>query len=167
MKSIVPTERCTDAPQDFDFLYGCWKIHNRRLRVPLSGSHDWYEFEATATEGPLLNGLANLEQFDAPDTPTGPIHAIAVRLYNVQTHAWSIYWAKEGDGSFGIPTVGGFKDGVGEFFDREEYNGRQIIVRFTWTRDGPSTCRFEQSFSLDDGTSWEPNWIMDFSRIGD
>jgi hypothetical protein len=28
------------------------------------------------------------------------------------------------------------KDGVGLFFDREEYNGRTILVRFTWTHSG-------------------------------
>ena len=167
MQTFVPTGADRDARHDFDFLFGHWRVHNRRLRDPLADPDEWYEFEATASERPLLGGLSNLEQFDAPDTPTGPIHAIAVRLYNIQSHAWSIYWAKEGDGSFGIPTVGGFKDGVGEFFDREEYKGRQINVRFRWTRDGSSTCRFEQSFSFDDGTTWVPNWIMDFTRIGD
>ena len=167
MITRVPTPGDIDARHDFDFLFGAWRVHNRRLRDPLSGSDEWYEFEATSTERPLLDGLANLEQFDAPDTPNGPLHAIAVRLFDVTSCQWSIYWAKSGDGSFGLPMVGWFKDGVGLFFDREEYQGRQIDVRFTWTHQGTSTCRFEQAFSLDEGTTWEPNWIMDFSRIGE
>jgi len=167
MKNVVPTTGNGDAGHEFDFLFGYWKIHNRRLRNPLTGSHEWYEFEAASTERPLLGGLANIEQYDAPKTPIGPIHAIAIRLYDAAAHRWSIYWVKEGRGSFDVPMVGGFKNGVGRFFDREEYEGRIIAVRFTWTHDGTTSCRFEQAFSPDDGAAWEPNWIMDFTRTGD
>lgn len=167
MRKSVPSAGDIDAGHEFDFLFGRWRVHNRRLRDPLTGSDAWYEFEATSSERPLLGGMGNLEQFDAPKTPTGPIHAIAVRLYDRRTHQWSIYWAKEGVGSFDIPMVGGFNGDVGQFYDREEFRGRQVIVRFTWTHEGSSTCRFEQAFSIDEGTTWEANWIMDFSRIGD
>lgn len=34
--------------RDFDFYIGTWAIHNRRLRKPLAGSTEWYEFEATS-----------------------------------------------------------------------------------------------------------------------
>ena len=53
------------------------------------------------------------------------------------------------------------KDGVGPFFDREEYNGRTILVRFTWTHSGGSSCRWEQAFSPDEGKTWEVNWTME------
>lgn len=36
-----------DGQYDFDFWVGTWKIHNRRLKHPLSGSNEWYEFEGT------------------------------------------------------------------------------------------------------------------------
>ena len=36
-----------DGQADFDFLIGSWKVHNRRLKKPLAGSTEWYEFEAT------------------------------------------------------------------------------------------------------------------------
>lgn len=154
-----------DGSHDFDFLFGRWKIHNRRLRHPLTGSDEWYEFESTATESPLLGGQANLEQYDAPETPTGPIHAIALRLYDSKSGQWSINWSTAGNGAFGTPTVGSFRDGIGLFFDREEYNGRTILVKFTWTHDGQSSCRWEQAFSSDDGKTWEVNWTMGFTRI--
>jgi hypothetical protein len=42
-----------DGRHDFDFLHGTWRIHNRRLRNPLTGSADWYEFEGRSIERPL------------------------------------------------------------------------------------------------------------------
>ena len=153
-----------DGRHDFDFLFGRWSVSNRRLRRPLSGSHEWYEFEAAASETPLLDGEANLEQWDAPDAPK-PIHALALRLYNRETGRWSIYWSNAGSGEFSIPTVGSFKDGVGLFYDREEFENRPILVRFRWSRQSDSACRWEQAFSIDDGKTWEDNWIMDFTRL--
>ncbi len=164
MSADVSSAAVADGRHDFDFLFGHWKIRNRRLRHPLTGSREWYEFDSTSSESPLLGGLANLEQYDAPETPTGPIHAVAMRLYDTKAGNWSIYWSTAGGGVFGVPTVGAFKDGAGLFFDREEYNGRSIQVRFTWKHDGPSSCRWEQAFSPDDGRSWEVNWIMNFTR---
>ena len=154
----------SSGAHDFDFLFGRWSVANRRRRNPLTGSDDWYEFSGMATEEPILGGLGNIEHWDAPDAPT-PIHAVAVRLYNEQTHQWSIYWSTAGSGSFLIPTVGSFENGVGTFYDREEYNGRPIVVRFLWTHENSTACRWEQAFSADDGTTWETNWIMDFSPL--
>jgi hypothetical protein len=152
-----------EARHDFDFLFGEWKVRNRRLRHPLTGSNEWHEFDSTCSERPILGGAANLEQYDAPDTPTGPIHAIAVRLFDAKWQQWSIYWSTVGTGSFLAPTVGSFENGVGTFYSREEYNGRVIVVRFTWTHNGDSRCRWEQAFSPDDRASWETNWTMEFT----
>lgn len=157
----------TDGSHDFDFLFGRWKVANRRLRHPLTGSSEWYEFEATSLESRILGGSGNLEQYDARNAPHGPIRAVAVRLYDEKTGQWSIYWSTAGSGTFATPTVGKFENGVGRFFDREEYDGRPIVVRFTWTHDGTSRCRWEQAFSSDDGATWETNWIMEFTRTGD
>jgi len=38
----------TTHAHDFDFYVGTWAIHNRRLRKPLAGCTDWYEFGATS-----------------------------------------------------------------------------------------------------------------------
>lgn len=37
-------------------------------------------------------------------------------------------------------------------------------VRFVWARLDADHARREQAFSADHGASWEPNWIMHFSR---
>jgi hypothetical protein len=148
----------------FDFLFGRWNVRNRRLRNPLTGSDDWYEFDSTASETPLLDGMGNLEQWDAPEAPTGPIHAVALRLFNAETAEWSIYWSTRGSGIFNPPVSGSFEGGVGTFVSREDYNGQPIVVRFTWSPIDETSARWEQAFSADDGATWEVNWIMDFSR---
>ncbi len=153
-----------DGRHDFDFLFGRWTIRNRRLPHPLMASTEWCEFASASSETPLLGGLANLGEHDAPDAPGTPIHAIAVRLSNTERHQWSINWSSSGTGGFGIATVGSFDGHVGLFYDHEEYNDRPIVVRFTWTQSDDAHCRWEQAFSADDGRGWEPIWVMDFAR---
>jgi hypothetical protein len=63
------------------------------------------------------------------------------------------------------PMIGKFKDGRGEFFDQEKFNGRAILVRNRFIDIKPEFSRFEQAFSNDGGTNWETNWIMTFTRI--
>ncbi len=62
------------------------------------------------------------------------------------------------------PTVGEFKDGRGEFYDQELFNGRAILVRFVITPVTADVCRFEQSFSDDGGKNWELNWVATDTR---
>jgi hypothetical protein len=57
------------------------------------------------------------------------------------------------------PATGGFKDGRGEFYNEDTYNGRAIFVRFVITKIADDQYRFEQSFSADGGKTWELNWI--------
>jgi hypothetical protein len=42
-----------------------------------------------------------------------------------------------------------------------------ILVRFVISDITPTSCRFEQSFSDDDGKTWEVNWIATDARIKD
>jgi hypothetical protein len=69
----------------------------------------------------------------------------------------------------GVPTIGEFKNGRGEFFDTEPSgpNGRSILCRFVWTNTNTDTPYFEQSFSEDGGKTWEVNWITDQTRVKD
>jgi hypothetical protein len=149
-----------DGQRDFDFEIGTWKIHLKRLLHPLSGSNTWVEFDGTSVTRKVWDGRANIEEFevDSPATNTH-IEGMTLRLYNPQSHEWRLYWANSKDGLLGLPMIGRFKNGRGEFYDQEEYEGRTIFVRYVWFDITPNSARFEQSFSIDGGKTWEPNWI--------
>jgi hypothetical protein len=63
------------------------------------------------------------------------------------------------------PTIGSFVDGVGTFYDQEDFDGRAVFVRFVITPLDADTIRFEQAFSVDGGRSWELNWIATDTRV--
>jgi len=153
-----------DEVHGFDFLHGQWRVHNRKLRRPLTGSTEWYEFEGRSTERPFWNGEGNLEEYEG-DSPDGKIRGLALRLYNRQSRQWSIHWSNSALGTLDRPMLGGFRNGQGEFYNMDQLDGgREILVRFLWTSSGHDTARWEQSYSDDGGRTWERNWIMDFSR---
>jgi len=168
-QSPNPTESSSksalrDEQHDFDFVEGTWKIHLKRLVDPLTGSTTWTEFDGTTTARRFWNGRGSFEEF-ASDGPSGHIEGITVRLYNQQSHQWSIYWANGKDGAISPPpTVGEFRNGVGEFYDQEAFNGRMIFVRYIWSQITPSSAHFEQAYSNDGGKTWEVNWITDQVR---
>ena len=96
---------------------------------------------------------------------TRHIEALNLRLYNPETHKWSLNFASSKGGTLGTPTVGEFKNGRGEFFDQEDFNGRSVLVRFIISDIKPESCKFEQSFSTDGGKTWEANWIAIDTRV--
>jgi hypothetical protein len=148
---------------DFDFLMGAWRIHSRRLRERLKGSTSWEEFTGRATARKILGGLGNMDEVTFERDP-GPLLGMTVRFYNPETRQWSIYWADSVNGFSPAPMVGEFKQGRGEFYDQETFEGRSIYVRFIWSGITATSCRWEQAFSADGGQTWETNWIMDFIR---
>ena len=153
-----------DGSRDFDFHIGTWKTHVRRLVHPLSGSTTWVKMDGITKVTKVWNGNANLVELEA-DGPAGHFQGLSLRLYNPQTHQWSLNFASSSDGTLTTPTVGAFKDGRGEFFDHEPFNGRQILVRFVISDITPTSCRFEQAFSADEGKTWEVNWVATDTRI--
>jgi hypothetical protein len=161
------TER--DGQHDFDFELGHWKIHLKKLVHPLTGSTTWVEFDGTSVTRKVWNGRSQLEEFET-DSPDGShIEGMTLRLYDPQTHQWSLYWATSKSATMGVPTIGKFKNGQGEFFDTEPAgpNGRAVLVRFIWSNTTTNMPHFEQSFSEDGGKTWEVNWITDQTRVGD
>lgn len=152
----VPAAR--DGQHDFDFEMGTWKTHLRRLQHPLTGSSTWVEYDGTSVVRKVWNGRANLVELEV-DGPAGHLEGLSLRLYNPQARQWSLNYANSSGGTMSQPTVGEFKNGRGEFFDQEAFNGRTILVRNIWSNITPDSCRFEQSFSDDGGKTWEVNWI--------
>ena len=162
-----PAER--DGQHDFDFELGTWNIHLKRRLHPLTGSTTWVEFDGTSVTRKVWDGRADLEEFETDSPGGGHIEGLTLRLYDPQTHQWSLYWATSKSGAMGAPTVGEFKNGRGEFFDTEPSgpNGRSILCRFVWSEITPNSAHFEQSFSDDGGKTWEVNWITDQTRVQD
>jgi hypothetical protein len=154
-----------NGEHDFDFEIGNWKTHISRLEHPLSGSTRWIEYEGTSVVRPLWNGRANTVELEV-DGPDGRhIQGLSLRLYNPRSGQWSLNYVNSASGAFGVPTVGRFEHGRGEFYDQEEFDGRMILVRNVWKSLTPDSCRFEQSFSDDGGKTWELNWVATDTRI--
>ena len=153
-----------DGQKDFDFEIGTWKTRLKRLQNPLSGSTTWIEYEGTTVVRKVWDGRANLVELDVKGA-AGRIEALSLRLYNPQSRQWSLNFASVNGGALSPPTVGGFKDGRGEFYNQETFNGRAILVRFIISDITADSCRFEQAFSDDGGKTWETNWIANDTRI--
>ena len=156
-----------DGQHDFDFALGTWKAHLRRLDHPLTGSNTWVEFDGTFVARRVWDGRAMIEEVEL-DSPGGHIEGLTLRLYNPQTHQWSIYWANSKNGVMDTsPQVGQFKNGRGEFYGTDTLNGKLIYVRFVWTNTNTNSPHFEQSYSDDGGKTWEVNWVTDQTRTPD
>ena len=154
-----------DGRNDFDFLIGTWRTHNRRLRERLKGSTEWEEFPGRFVVRKLLGGLGNLDEV-VLERPDGRTEAVTLRLFNPESRQWSIYWADSVTAVLQPPMIGEFKDGRGEFYDQEVFEGRAIYCRFIWSKITATSCRWEQAYSADGGVTWETNWIMEFTREG-
>ncbi len=163
---MTETAHAQGTARDFDFWLGSWKVHNRRLRERLADSDEWDEFEATATARPILDGLGNEDEFRTDWN--GGFVGMSFRFFDPTTGLWAIYWAdSRRSGVIDPPVVGAFEGDVGVFEGADLFDGRPIVVRFTWSGVTTPTPRWEQAFSDDAGRTWETNWVMDFTREGD
>ena len=148
-----------DGSHDFDFTFGTWTEHSRRLVHPLTGSNDWIEWDGRTVVRKIWGGRANMAELKAA-TPSGPLDLLALRVYNPTTRQWSVDFATSGVGKLGdVAGVGEFKEGRIDFYDQEPINGRAVLVRFSVYSTGPTTHVSEQAFSPDGGKTWEVNWI--------
>ena len=163
-----PTSRPAQPPpgseHDFDFEFGVWKTHLKRLLHPLAGSTTWVEYDGTSTVRKVWNGRSNLLELEV-DGPKGHIEALSLRLYNPEAHQWSLNFANSAGGTVTTPSIGEFHNGRGEFVDQESFGTRTILVRFVITKVSPTSCHFEQSFSDDEGKTWELNWIAEDTLV--
>jgi hypothetical protein len=148
-----------DGQHDFDWDIGTWKVHVKRLVHPLTGSTTWVEYDGTDIVRKIWNGRANLGEVEW-NSPAGKIELLTLRLYDPEAHKWSINVASSAAGTLSPPAIGEFKNGRGEFYDQEPYNGKNIMVRLGVSDITPSSCRFDQAFSADGGRTWEVNLVV-------
>ena len=78
-----------DGQHDFDFEFGTWKTHLKRLVRPLTGSTTWVEYDGTTVVRKVWDGRANLVEL-AVDGPAGHLEALSLRLYDPQSQQWSL-----------------------------------------------------------------------------
>ncbi len=147
------------SESDFDFLHGRWLVANRKIADIIGRGAEWTEFDASAEVRPILAGKANVDSFHADGW-----EGMTLRQYDPAAEVWRIWWAStRAPGQLDPPLEGRFEDGRGVFFGDDVVGGHAVKVRFDWT---PGTEPvWQQSFSYDDGGTWELNWIMRFQRV--
>jgi hypothetical protein len=156
----------TSGVRDFDFWMGSWEQRNRRRKEWLADCDEWIEFSSTTVAWPILDGLGNADELRTDFA--GGFVGMSFRFFDLETRLWSIYWAdSRHTGLLDPPVVGSFASGVGVFEGDDTFGERPIRVRYTWSRTDTETPRWEQAFSPDGGTTWETNWIMDATRVGE
>jgi hypothetical protein len=85
-------------------------------------------------------------------------------MYSAGSRKWTLYGADRSDGTLGAPVVGQFQNGRGVFLDREQMDGRMVLVRSVWAGITANEVHFEASASADAGRTWRPILITDQTR---
>ena len=153
-----------DGQHDFDFEFGTWATHLRRLKAPLTGSSDWVEYEGTSVVRPIWGGRANLVELDVAG-PAGRIEGLNLRLYRPQAGQWSLTFASSANGLLATPAIGAFEDGLGDvlFAGGPRRPGDPGALRHLGHHRDELSLRAGVLGRL--GTTWEPNWIAIDTRI--
>lgn len=146
----------------FDFLVGDWSVANRRLREPLSGDEEWYETAATATATTLHNGAISVDEMWYAELGFA---GSSIRVHSAEDDTWTIYWVNSRTGHLQAPVNGSWSDDGSRFVATgpDEFNGVPILARYMWHSIDAESATWEQAFSLDDGATWETNWVMRWS----
>ncbi len=147
----------TGKAGDFDFLSGHWKIKHQQWK-----DKKWDHFEGEASVVGILGGIASVEELRIP---ARNFSGMGLRMLDVERKIWADYWVNGKNGVLGpAPSWGSFTDGVG-IWAADEFDGADaVIVRGVWDQITPSSCRWRQALSRDDGKTWEENWIMHWLR---
>lgn len=147
----------TGQPGDFDFLSGEWKIQHRQRK-----GDGWDLFEGEATVVGMIGGVGSVEELRIPSRN---FSGMGLRLLDLEQKLWADYWINSKSGVLTPPpSWGSFVDGVG-IWDSDEVDGEKpIIVRGVWDQITPTSCRWYQAVSRDDGATFEDLWIMEWTR---
>jgi hypothetical protein len=151
---VIPSKN--SSKNDFEFLVGDWISDNKRLTKRLQKNNLWIASESTVNNRSFLGGISNL---DVSTTPINgiPFETITLRTFNPQTRLWSSYWV---DGRTGItdpPVIGSFEENIGTFYGKSLWEGKQVLVMYQWDKTNPSQPQWSQSYSTDNGKTWELN----------
>ena len=157
----------SSSQNDFVFLIGKWKMHNRRLNRRLENCKDWTEFESTDENSKVLSGIGDIDTYKTSEMPGmvgTPFEGFTLRIFNPQTKLWSLYWVANNRGVLDPPQVGSFENNVGHFFAKDTYKGKNVIVVFRWDARDKNRPIWSQASSADNGKTWEWNWYASVGR---
>ncbi|TIM60522.1 MAG: DUF1579 domain-containing protein, partial [Mesorhizobium sp.] len=80
------------------------------------------------------------------ELPGGAYRAATLRTFDPATRQWSIWWIDgRNPATIDIPMRGAFQAGVGAFLCEDVFDGRDIRVRFLWSRITEKWARWEQA----------------------
>jgi hypothetical protein len=161
--AVSATPVVHDGQHDFDFNFGVWKTHIRRLKEPFAGSADYVEMHGTVTVRKVWNGRAQLEEIEV-DGPTGHWQGLTLFLYDPKAHQWSQTFINSAAGAFSGGLIGEFKDGRGELYAQQTLGGRSVLIRGVWSDIKPDSHHFEEAYSDDGGKTWVSDFIADLTR---
>jgi len=179
---MVQSPTVRDGSHDFDFIYGKWRMPNHRLKKRLAASHEWDDFITCDEGSPLPGGIGDIDYWKASFWKD--FVGVTVRTYDPKGALWRIYWVdnKFSEGVIQPPVAGKFDGKIGIFEGPDAFNGKPILVRFTWvvnpnaSENEPAweqtlnpkrlqvVAKWEQAFSTDNGKTWETNWYNEFIR---
>jgi len=159
-----PAPASRDGSHDFDFNFGVWHTHIKRIANPFSGGDRSTELDGTVTVRKVWGGRAQIEEIKA-DGPDAHLEGLTLFIYNPQAGQWSQAFSSSDGASSDDPLVGAFKDGRGELFAKDTFDGRTILVRGEWSDITPDAHRFEEFLSDDGGASWHPEFIAQLTRL--
>jgi hypothetical protein len=148
----IPSCAAPEASQ-LDFWLGTWA---------LTWTADDGQGRGTNTLTKTLDGCVVHERFESVDGFRGE----SVSVYDVRSGQWRQTWV-DNRGGYLLLTGGHNEDGVMELrtapFTHPQ-TGREQVNRMIWTdvTDEALTWRWQRS--LDDGTTWEDQWVITYQR---
>jgi hypothetical protein len=158
------TTTSIDGRHDFDFWYGTWRGHQRKLAdVTDPDCTDWINLDSESVAWPILGGLGNMDTIRMEGETT--FDGVSFRMYDPETGQWKIWWASSrAPGVLDPPVLGSFTDGVGTFECDDTMRGRPVRVRYVWSDITDTEAQWRQYFRWD--TDWVLNWHSVFTRTG-
>jgi hypothetical protein len=154
-----------EGQHDFDFNFGTWRTHIREVLDPFTGSTKSIELNGTVTVRKIWDGRAQLEEIEA-DGPNGHWEGMTLFLYNPDAHQWSQTFVGSKSGVLTSGLIGSFKDGRGELFAQDTFDGKSVLIRGVWSDIKPDSHHFEESYSNDGGKTWSTAFIAELTRLG-
>jgi hypothetical protein len=164
--SPVPSQSAStprDGSHDFDFNFGVWHTHIRRILDPFDSSSQSMELDGTVTVRKIWKGKAQLEEIEA-DGPKGHWEGATLFLYNPEAHQWSQTFVDSKAGVVNSPTIGSFKNGRGELLSQDTFQNKTILVKGVWSDITPDAHRYEELYSNDGGGTWHSAFIAQLTR---